>query len=1334
MRSNKITSLAGAAMLIAGFASAQDTYFPGVLRDERWVNNGTSPSVAGVLGGSITPFSAGYTYSDALDLNQSAKIPFNSGINNFVIKMSGVFVAPATTNYVFWVCSDDDSQLYLSTDATPFNKRLVAQESGWSNSGQWNASSGGSKVSNKHSDTFIPSGSTFPPFAAGIKMTAGSKYYFEYIGHQGGGGENFWMTYTYLGQPTPTGNKTAITNDTVNTPNFGVYIHPPTFMTLSGLSNRVAYSGRQVAFNIKLSTDETPYPATYNWYGSNQFTAGTFVQIPGATTPVLTVKPGRSDNNSAVYCIVGFTNTDGALLPSFANTATSAIATLTVLPDNQSLLVQGGLKKEFFNQSSVGFASRAQLENGISAGPGATDLGNIAGPTSVTFVQGSIDPVINNGINNFVQRISGFFTPTNTDNYNFYVSSDDDTDLFLSTDDNPSNKRLIAQETGWSNTRQWAVANSGPSGPKNSATWSPDGGTTVPYASGISLVAGQAYYIEAITHQGGGGENFGFTVASATGVQPVNNDPSNVDPSQLSFLTSPATSLAITQNPANQSAFTGDNVVFKANASTDSEITPLFQWLQNGTNLAGATGTQLSLSSLVIGQNGNTYQFTASVPGTSLRATSTVATLTVRASITVSNYLKKEFWGTNGSISRANVEAGTAGLPDYTAGIPLFFAGNAGYLNYAQRVSGFFIPPQTTNYLFWIEADDDADLFLSTDSTVANKRQIAAEVGWSNQGQWNSSSSGNSVSQKASVSYLPAGASVPPYAAGIPLTAGTPYYIEAVMHQGGGGERLEVTFATVWENSTYGIPFDGDATRIDGAYTGPYTVDAGYAGPAGIAFLAPQANYVAFTQQPVGGTTNVGSTFTMSVAGVSDATVFFQPGAAPNQAIPTQNVTYQWLSNNVPIIGANGSSYSTATLLPSNDGDVYTVALKALGYVGSSNSQPAVIHINPDHTAPVLTNASFAYADQYGNYKVTVSFSKTIGSSLTNAANYSVTGQTVLGVNYVSPTQAEVLLSGFPSGNSFTLNVSNIRDLAGNVIASGSHITANQFTALTSVDIDPTIQNPGLPGDFFPLSTNTFIITGGGSDIWDANDGFRYTYLQKTGDFDVAVNVQSITTVNTYSKAGLMIREDLTSYSRQWDIVTEGLATTPAIDGGFGSGGVEGDCRDTSGAATDANWGSSLAPYHPGDYPPQYPNQWLRIARVGENFYGYQSYDGVTWVMTMADSPTNRGSATPFPATTYVGMAVTAHHNTTSEPKYLNTSVFASFQDTSTLPVPVTPATITATHVGSNIHVSWTPAGGRLQSATTLKSSGTVWTDVGTTNPTDIPASSDVKYFRVVNP
>ena len=56
---------------------------------------------------------------------------------------------------------------------------------------------------------------------------------------------------------------------------------------------------------------------------------------------------------------------------------------------------------------------------------------------------------------NFVRRISGYFVPPQTQLYNFHLTSDDDSVLFLSTDDTPDNKTEIASQAGWNGGARW---------------------------------------------------------------------------------------------------------------------------------------------------------------------------------------------------------------------------------------------------------------------------------------------------------------------------------------------------------------------------------------------------------------------------------------------------------------------------------------------------------------------------------------------------------------------------------------------------------------------------------------------------------------------------------------------------------------------------------------------------------------------------------------------------------------------------------------------------------------------------------------------------------------
>jgi hypothetical protein len=106
-------------------------------------------------------------------------------------------------------------------------------------------------------------------------------------------------------------------------------------------------------------------------------------------------------------------------------------------------------------------------------------------------------------------RLSGYFTPDETGIYDFYMASDDQGELYMSTDADPANAVLIAREPEWNPSRDFAtLTRRNPSAPENrSTTLFPDG---------IGLQAGQSYYVEALMKEHGGGDNLAFTAALRT--------------------------------------------------------------------------------------------------------------------------------------------------------------------------------------------------------------------------------------------------------------------------------------------------------------------------------------------------------------------------------------------------------------------------------------------------------------------------------------------------------------------------------------------------------------------------------------------------------------------------------------------------------------------------------------------------------------------------------------------------------------------------------------------------------------------------------------------------
>src|SRR5207248_997544 len=84
---------------------------------------------------------------------------------------------------------------------------------------------------------------------------------------------------------------------------------------------------------------------------------------------------------------------------------------------------------------------------------------NVAGvpvnitPTSTS--QLSIFEGPSNVADNYGSRIRGYICPPSTGNYTFWIASDDNSELWLSSNEQPANKVRIAYVPGWTASRQW---------------------------------------------------------------------------------------------------------------------------------------------------------------------------------------------------------------------------------------------------------------------------------------------------------------------------------------------------------------------------------------------------------------------------------------------------------------------------------------------------------------------------------------------------------------------------------------------------------------------------------------------------------------------------------------------------------------------------------------------------------------------------------------------------------------------------------------------------------------------------------------------------------------
>jgi hypothetical protein len=129
-------------------------------------------------------------------------------------------------------------------------------------------------------------------------------------------------------------------------------------------------------------------------------------------------------------------------------------------------------------------------------------------------------------------------------------------------------------------------------------------------------------------------------------------------------------------------------------------------------------------------------------------------------------------------------------------------------------------------------------------------------------------------------------------------------------------------------------------------------------------------------------------------------------------------------------------------------------------------------------------------------------------------------------------------------------------------------------------------------GNAVSPSPGVYELTGNGDDIWNAADAFHFLYKELTGDGSATCRVTSNGTgSNTWAKSGVMIRQDNTPGSQHAMMICTGG------DGGGGSF----QHRPTPGAASLNTDTPITLPY------------WVKIERVGDDFTGSKSADGVSW-------------------------------------------------------------------------------------------------------------------------
>jgi hypothetical protein len=343
-----------------------------------------------------------------------------------------------------------------------------------------------------------------------------------------------------------------------------------------------------------------------------------------------------------------------------------------------------------------------------------------------------------------------------------------------------------------------------------------------------------------------------------------------------------------------------------------------------------------------------------------------------------------------------------------------------------------------------------------------------------------------------------------------------------------------------------------------------------------------------------GATFTAPATITLSAtASDSDGTIAkveFYNGATLLNADATAPYSLSW----APVAAG---TYIVKAIAYDNSGVSTSSATATITVTGAANQPPTVTLTSPSNGTMLVAPASISMAATATDTDGTIS----------KVEFYN--GTTLLNTDTTSPysyTWASV------AAGTYTLKAVAY-DNAG-ASASSTTATVTVGSALPNGQQAVDIGSPAMAGST-SFGNGTYTTKAGGAAIWNTADQFRFIYQQTSGDVDTVLHVASITAANSYSSAGVMIRETLAAGSKHAFVLlsaARGYSFNERIQ--------------TDGVTTGVAGGGPA----PG---------WVKLTRRGSLFTAFVSADGQSWTQVGTTNVTMASSA-------YVGIAVTANSTT----------------------------------------------------------------------------------------
>ncbi|MBD0254694.1 MAG: Ig-like domain-containing protein, partial [Cytophagales bacterium] len=771
--------------------------------------------------------------------------PQNIG-DNYGARMRAYLKPPTSGAYTFYIASDDQSQLWLSTNNQSAGKAKLAEVTDWTSYGQWD------KLGTQRS--------------AAVNLVAGQEYYLEVLHKEGTGGDHVEVGWTgpgiaaitiigspylapYTGSDAPTG-PAAPTGLAATAGNASVSL---TWNAVAGATT----------YNVKRHTggnfNTVATGVTTNSYQDNNLVNGTtyFYVVTAVNAN------GESNiSNTVQVTPVGGGGSPSGILASWDFTASSgqtSVATPTAMPGVSTTapslvasLASGLTAVDYFTNSLIGRGQTAtSLADAIAGNDYISFTVAPASGRTLSISSVKIRPLSQNGARTFVllSNVSGFTAGNEISTFTADGVGTPLTTINVTGHTNLGSAvefRLYA----FGNTNEWEAVGMGSraaslaeadlivEGSVGTASAVAVTGVSLSPAS-VDLTVGSTRQLTATVSPANAtnknvswsSSNPSVATVNATGLVTAVASGSatiTVTTQDGSFAATTAVTVPEVVVPDTQAPTAPANLVASAITATGFTLT----WAASTDNV-GVTAYKVYRNDVLVATTPNT---TAGLTGLSPQtayavkvsaedaagntATSGVITVTTLAPAPVT--LTREVWSNLSGKGIAGIPVDKA--PTSTTQLTTLEGPTDAADNYGARIRAYITPAVSGSYTFYLAGDDVAELWLSFNDNPGQKTKIAEVTKAVKPREWTKSPAQKSTARN--------------------LTAGVKYYVEVLHRETTGRDHVAVG----WTGP--GVP---SVSLVPGSVLSPYVPAPGAAREAADGPSAGGLEGVTVYPNPTGG-------------------------------------------------------------------------------------------------------------------------------------------------------------------------------------------------------------------------------------------------------------------------------------------------------------------------------------------------------------------------------------------------------------------------------------------------------------------------------------------------